>query len=256
MEPPLGRSFFPVRHLSIVRTRVCQDISRTNGQRLLIDADFLSRTRARSTLAMQRKAFLLPWLLLTTSLQAQLCALDVFVANDQSGSVSAIENTQSRQFITALFNGMQPWGSGAGESRMAIADWDSPNVWQQFSFPSVGASYTTEMSDVLAYQNAPRALLGGTDPVTALTRAFQQIGQAPIAGRTAKPIIVLMTDADCSQADRIAKQYRNLVLKLEDASCVAQQAFTRSRGTGRAGGPVNQFVTDGQFKPRKLLADR
>jgi hypothetical protein len=49
-------------------------------------------------------------------------------------------------------------GYGPGESRMAIADWDSPNVWQQFSFPSVGASYTTEMSDVLAYQNAPACL--------------------------------------------------------------------------------------------------
>ena len=159
--------------------------------------------------------------------QAQLCALDVFVANDQSGSVSALENTQSRQFISALFLGMQPWGTGAGESRMAIADWDSPNVWQQFSFPSVGASYTTEMSDVLAYQNAPRALLGGTDPVTALTRAFQQIGQAPIAGRTAKPIIVLMTDADCSQVPAglttLATQIKNagvtiVVVAIEAAS--------------------------------------
>lgn len=158
---------------------------------------------------------------------AQLCALDVFVANDQSGSVSAIENTQSRQFISALFQGMQPWGTGAGESRMAIADWDSPNVWQQFSFPSVGASYTTELSDVLAYQNAPRALLGGTDPVTALTRSFQQIGQAPIAGRTAKPIIVLMTDADCSQVPAglttLATQIKNagvtiVVVAIEAAS--------------------------------------
>ncbi|MBK9416627.1 MAG: SBBP repeat-containing protein [Flavobacteriales bacterium] len=165
------------------------------------------------------------------SLQAQLCALDVFVANDQSGSVSAIENTQSRQFISSLFQGMQPWGTAPGESRMAIADWDSPNVWQQFSFPSVGASYTTEMSDVLAYQNAQRALLGGTDPVTALTRSYQQIGQAPIAGRTAKPIIVLMTDADCSQVpaglSTLATQIKNagvtiVVVAIEAASyCTA-----------------------------------
>ncbi|MBL7954391.1 MAG: SBBP repeat-containing protein [Flavobacteriales bacterium] len=163
----------------------------------------------------------------TNATQAQLCALDVFVANDQSGSVSALENTQSRQFISALFMGMQPWGTGAGESRMAIADWDSPNVWQQFSFPSVGASYTTEMSDVLAYQNATRALLGGTDPVTALSRSFQQIGQAPIAGRTAKPIIVLMTDADCSQVPAglttLATQIKNagvtiVVVAIEAAS--------------------------------------
>ncbi len=172
-------------------------------------------------------ALVLRVLLLPTGLAAQTCALDVFVANDQSGSVSAIENTQSRQFISALFQGMQPWGTGAGESRMAIADWDSPGVWLQFTFPVAGQSYTTLLPDVLAYQSAPRALLGGTDPVTALTNAYQQLYQAPIPGRVARPVIVLMTDAACSQVpaglSTLAAQIKNagvyiVVVAIEAAS--------------------------------------
>lgn len=181
-------------------------------------------------------------LLSPTSSVAQLCALDVFVANDQSGSVSAIENTQSRQFISALFQGMQPWGTGPGESRMAIADWDSPGVWLQFTFPVAGQSYTTLLPNVLAYQNAPRALLGGTDPVTALTNAFQQIGQAPIPGRTAKPIIVLMTGADCSQVppglSTLATQIKNagvtiVVVAIEAPPSALRSWVRRSRAPVR-----------------------
>lgn len=137
--------------------------------------------------------------LLGAEAQGQTCALDVFVANDQSGSVSALENWQSRQFISALFNSMQPWGTGPGESRMAIADWDSPGVWQQYSYPVAGQNYTTLLADVLAYQTAPRVLFAGTDPYTALLRTFQQINQTPVPGRVATPVIVLMTDAHCSQ---------------------------------------------------------
>ena len=38
------------------------------------------------------------------------------------------------------------------------------------------------LSDVLAYQNAPRTLMGGTDPFFALNSTFQQIGQTPHQG--------------------------------------------------------------------------
>ena len=186
-------------------------------------------------------AFAAAALLLGDRAQAQLCALDVFVANDQSGSVSAIENTQSRQFITALFNGMQPWGSGAGESRMAIADWDSPGVWQQFAFPVAGMGYTTLLSDVLAYQTAPRALLGGTDPFTALNTAYQSLGQTPIPGRVAHPVIVLMTDAACSQVppglSALAAQIKNagvyiVVVAIEAASACPSLAGTNVASPG------------------------
>lgn len=172
---------------------------------------------------------------------AQTCALDVFVANDQSGSVSALENTQSRQFITALFNGMQPWGSGPGQSRMAIADWDSPGVWQQFNFPVAGVGYSDLLADVLAYQNAPRALIGGTDPYTALLNAYQSIGQTPVPGRVAKPVIVLMTDAACSQVppglSTLATQVKNagvyvVVVAIEAASGCAVLAGTNVASPG------------------------
>ncbi len=178
---------------------------------------------------------------MSAPLQAQLCALDVFVANDQSGSVSAIENTQSRQFITALFNGMQPWGNGTGESRMAIADWDSPGVWQQYFFPVAGMGYTTLLSDVLAYQTAPRALLGGTDPFTALNTAFQSINQTPIPGRVSHPIIVLMTDAACSQVPpglpALAAQIKSagvyiVVVAIEAASLCPSLAGTNVASPG------------------------
>lgn len=52
----------------------------------------------------------------------QLCALDIIVANDQSGLVSAIENTRSLRFISALFQGMQRWDTVAGESRKTKGD--------------------------------------------------------------------------------------------------------------------------------------
>lgn len=182
---------------------------------------------------------LLPWM--QPDVSAQTCALDAFVANDQSGSVSALENTQSRQFITALFNGMQPWGTGPGQSRMAIADWDSPGVWQQFNYPVAGASYTDLLADVLAYQNAPRALFAGTDPYTALLSTYQQLGQAPIAGRTATPVIVLMTDAACSQVPAglpaLANQIKSagvyiIVVAIEAASGCPSLAGTNVASPG------------------------
>ena len=142
---------------------------------------------------------LLLFFLVRYTLFAQPCTIDVFIANDQSGSVSAIENSQSRQFITALMGGMQPWGSGPGESRMAIADWASPGTWSQFSYPTVAQNYTTILSDVIAYQNAPRNLTGGTGPYGALLNTYNALNQTPVPGRVANKIIVLMTDAACSQ---------------------------------------------------------
>jgi GEVED domain/Beta-propeller repeat len=177
----------------------------------------------------------------SSQVHAQTCALDAFVANDQSGSVSSMENSQSRQFITALFNGMQPWGTGAGQSRMAIADWDSPGVWLQFNYPVAGIGYTDLLSDVLAYQSAPRALFGGTDPYTALLNAYQSIGQSPVPGRVASPVIVLMTDADCSQVPpgltALATQVKNagvyvIVVAVEAASSCPSLAGTNVASPG------------------------
>lgn len=137
--------------------------------------------------------------LLGTQLFPQPCALDVFVANDQSGSVSATENAQSRLFISALMAGMQPWGNNTGESRMAIAEWASPGTWSQFPFTSVAQNYTTLLSDVLGYQIAGRQLTGGTGPYGALLHTYNALQQTPVPGRFSNKIIVLMTDAACPQ---------------------------------------------------------
>ncbi len=157
----------------------------------------------------------------------QNCSLDVFVANDQSGSVSSIENSQSRRFITSLMEGMQPWGNDPGESRMSIAQWASPGTWVQFPYPSVGPNYTTFLSDVIAYQNAPRILTGGTGPYGALLNTYNAINQTPIPNRISNKIIVLMTDAACTQVPNgivdLATQIKNegifiIVVAIESAS--------------------------------------
>lgn len=136
---------------------------------------------------------------------------------------------------------MQPWGSGVGQSRMAIADWDSPGVWQQFNFPVAGVGYTDLLADVLAYQNAPRALIGGTDPYTALLNAYQSLGQTPVPGRVATPVIVLMTDAACSQVppglSTLAAQVKSagvyvVVVAIEAASGCASLAGTNVASPG------------------------
>lgn len=165
----------------------------------------------------------------------------MFVANDQSGSVSAIENNQSRQFITALMGGMQPWGNASGESRMAIADWASPGNWLQFSYPSVAQNYTTLISDVIAYQNAPRSLSGGTGPYSALLNTFNSLNQTPVPGRISDKIIVLMTDAACSQVpagiSTLATQIKNsgvfiIVVAIEAASSCPSLAGTNVASPG------------------------
>ena len=184
---------------------------------------------------------LLTALLFPLSSIGQACSLDLFVANDQSGSVSAIENDQSRQFITALMGGMQPWGSAPGESRMAIADWASSGNWLQYSFPSVGQNYTTLISDVIAYQNAPRSLTGGTGPYSALLNTFNSLNQTPVPGRISDKIIVLMTDAACSQVpagiSTLADQIKNsgvfiIVVAIEAASSCPSLAGTNVASPG------------------------
>ncbi|MBL0288184.1 MAG: SBBP repeat-containing protein [Bacteroidetes bacterium] len=159
------------------------------------------------------------------------CGLDVYLANDQSGSVDGIENLQGRHFIVNLMDNMQPWGNNDNESRLAIAQWD--HGYGGFNFPLAGINYTTNLSDVIAYQNSPRFLSGGTDPYNALLQAYNAINITPIAGRKANKVIILMTDAACSQIQNnivdLATQIKNegiylMVLAIDDAqSCTILQ---------------------------------
>ncbi len=127
------------------------------------------------------------------------CGLDVFVANDQSASVDAVENAQGKHFITELMRNLDPWGNANTQSRMAIAQWDDRGSWTRYNFPAAGQNYTTQLSDVVAFQNSARILSGGTDPYNALLKTYNAINQTPVAGRTANQVIILMTDAGCGQ---------------------------------------------------------
>ncbi|MCP4277573.1 MAG: VWA domain-containing protein, partial [Gammaproteobacteria bacterium] len=165
---------------------------------------------------------------------AQNCdvALDVHIANDVSGPVSAVEHQQSKEFITALGLHLSPLGTGVNESRIGISQWSYNNYFEEYSFPSAGATFTTSQSDLIAYTNSARPFGGGTNPYKALSKAYQWVQQDPLgAPRNGQPIIVLMTDAYCSQIPRnissIATQIKNsgitlVVLAIDAAaSCSA-----------------------------------
>ena len=94
--------------------------------------------------------------------------------------MSALENTQSRQFISALFNGMQPWGIGPG-SRIAIANWDSPGVGRSYSFPVAGPNYTDLLSDA-GLTERPTHPDGRHGPFFALNSTFQRSARRPYPG--------------------------------------------------------------------------
>lgn len=128
------------------------------------------------------------------------CAYDIYIANDQSSSVDALENTQSRQFIEQLATSLT-LGNSNSESRIAVASWSSANQFQQYNFPLAGAGYTTQLSDIINFRNAVRPYNGNTDPNAALLSAWQNINITPIAGRNVPKVIILMTDAYADQVN-------------------------------------------------------
>ncbi|MCP4237920.1 MAG: VWA domain-containing protein, partial [Aestuariibacter sp.] len=152
--------------------------------------------------------------------------------NDVSGSVDSREHQQSKAFITALGLHLSPLGTGVNESRIGISQWATGNNFEEYSFPSAGATFTTSQSDLIAYTNSARPFGGGTNPYKALSKAYQWVQQDPLgAPRNGQPIIVLMTDASCFQIpgniSNIATQIKNsgitLVVMAIDAaaSCSA-----------------------------------
>ncbi len=166
------------------------------------------------------------FLLFESKLSIAQCGLDIFIANDQSGSVDNVENAQGRYFITELMRNIEPWGTANNQSRIAIAQWDGSGSWQQYSFPDAGRNYTTLLSDVIAFQSSPRILSGWTNPYDALLKTYGAIQQTPVSGRIANKIIVLMTDAECSQIQnnivRLATQIKEegfyiIVLAIDEA---------------------------------------
>src|SRR6218665_1103669 len=122
---------------------------------------------------------------------AQCGGMDIIIANDQSGSVDGQENMYSREFISAFAQGF-PLGNGQGQYRIAIADWDFNNGWQQYNFPIAGQNFTTQLSDVISYAAAPRLLNTGTDVPMALQKSYAILQQQ---SSNRPKVIMIMTDA-------------------------------------------------------------
>ena len=132
----------------------------------------------------------------SSNLYAQNCGLDLYIANDQSGSVDASENIASREFITKLSQAHM-LGNNNSMNRIGLAEWDFG--FFPYAFPSAGTNFSTNMADIIAYQQATRTVSGGTDVYGALFNAFLKTSQTPVAGRSVRKVILLMTDASNGQ---------------------------------------------------------
>ncbi len=141
------------------------------------------------------------------------CGLDVFIINDQSGSVNEIENQQSRAFITTMSTRVGDLGTSSDASRFSISEYAHAGTWTQYSFASAGTNYTTEVADVILYGSAARTLTGGTSVYRALQDAKIAINNNYVSGRTSPKVIFLMTDAYCFQiegaAQDVAQELKN-----------------------------------------------
>ncbi len=131
-----------------------------------------------------------------TTAHAQNCGFDFYVANDQSGSVDAAEDKSSREFIVKLAQ-THPLGNANDRNRVALAEWDQTFI--PYVFANAGTNFSTDIADMIAYQNAARTIAGSTDVYRALLKAFQNKDITPIPGRTARKIIFLLTDASPGQ---------------------------------------------------------
>ncbi len=144
---------------------------------------------------------------------AAACGLDLFIINDQSGSVNEIENQQSRAFITTMSTRVGDLGTSSDASRFSISEYAHAGTWTQYSFASAGTNYTTEVADVILYGSAARTLTGGTSVYRALQDAKTAINNNYISGRTSPKVIFLMTDAYCFQiegaAQDVAQELKN-----------------------------------------------
>ena len=170
---------------------------------------------------------ILPALLLffIQSLSAQ-CGADIFILNDNSGSVDATEYRQSKQFVSRLAIEMSPLGTATNQTRIAIGDFANTNQYVQYDFPVSTNNYTTQLSDIVSYENSPRALSGGTNVGYGMTAASIVAGLPQIPGRNVAQVLVILTDAYPSQipqsiintaATLKSKGYSVIVMAIDDA---------------------------------------
>jgi len=161
--------------------------------------------------------------------------LDVHIANDVSGSVNSTEFSQAKDFIAQLGASFDnDFGTLNTQSRISISNWSAgSNRFVEYDFPSAGQNYTTSIADILSYSSSSRPFGGQTDVYTALLRANEWVRQNPVSDRDVPKVIVLLTDASCSQVANnitsLATRIKNqgiyiVVLAIDDAaSCTALQ---------------------------------
>lgn len=136
------------------------------------------------------------------------CGLDIMVVNDQSGSVDATENAQSRDFIMKLGQA-HALGNANTQNRIAISEFDQ--FYYPYSFPAAGLNYTTSVADIVAYKNASRNYYGLTNVSNALMHGYQDMNQTPVSGRNVRKVLLIMTDASTAQASASLIDYANAV---------------------------------------------
>lgn len=165
-------------------------------------------------------------ILFIQSLSAQ-CGADIFILNDNSGSVDATEYRQSKQFVSRLAIEMSPLGTANNQTRIAIGDFANTNQYLQYDFPISTNNYTTQLSDIVSYENAPRVLGGGTNVGYGMNAASIVAGLPQIAGRNVAQVLVILTDAYPSQipqsilstaATLKSKGFNVIVMAIDDAS--------------------------------------
>ncbi len=137
----------------------------------------------------------------TSAMLSTSCGMDIFLINDQSGSVDAVENTQSRAFISAMATRVGDLSTANDDSRFSISEFAHAGTWHRYAFASAAENYTTEVSDVLLYEYGTRILTGGTSIYQAMKEARTAIISNPVIGRTTPKVVVLMTDAWCFQIE-------------------------------------------------------
>lgn len=148
------------------------------------------RTLVRSVIL-----FCLLFPLARTVTAQQPCGADIYILNDNSGSVDATEYRQSKQFVTALATRMAPLGTAQTETRIAIGDFSGTGAYKQYDFPFSTNNYTIQMADIVSYENAGRPFIGNTDVGYALNAASVQAGLPVIPGRSTAQILIVLTDA-------------------------------------------------------------
>ncbi len=176
----------------------------------------------------------------TATAQASPCGLDIFVVNDQSGSIDLVENEQSRAFLSVLGNRIGALGTDNASSRIALSEFAHYSTWYRYAFSGAGANYTSDLSDVYLYEQGQRVLTGGTSIYGALNDAEIAIESNYISGRTVPKVVVLMTDAYCSQIEGFsiekAQQLKNkgyyiVVMAIGPAiSCTDLQTIASTNG--------------------------